>query len=345
VQATQLSALSEVRRDLGDADSAMALVAQAVGVLWVAGDTTGEHYLRALSGLAYALRGAQRLDSAEVVYLQVIDRHKRLVPQQVYDLGTAHNNLGYLYRVKGDFPAAERAYREAVRLTGEAVGVGHPETQMYRSNLAAVLELRGGFDEVVLIGREQVAAARQAWPEGHWRVGSAHMALGRFLVRRGRGTDALPSLQAGVRSYTATIGADHTWTLVALAYQGTAQLLAGQTSAGEATFDRAYALLLRRRGNLDSDSRSALTQLAEALESAENADLAARLRRLLPAGYGEDSTRRRRSAWRRLVPRGQHDPGQVVRQIVDRVGGGARALPLIRQDRHDQAIVRVDRQP
>ncbi|MFN2316064.1 MAG: protein kinase [Gemmatimonadales bacterium] len=276
-----LSTMGEVRRDLGDLDSAIALTAQSVRLLRSTGDTSGARYTAVLGQLAFVLRGAKQLDSAEAVYREVLRRQEGEATVAPYARAMTHNNLGYLLRVKEDYAGAEQSYREALQLAGQSLSAGHPTMLMFRNNLAAVLDFAGKLDGVEALGREQIAAAEQEWPEGHWRVGSANSSLGRWFLRHGRAAESLPFLEAGVESYVATIGREHTWTAVAEADLGTALLISGQVGRGRARLARATTFLESPRAQFDPDTRFSLGQTADLLESSGSPEQAARFRRVL----------------------------------------------------------------
>ncbi len=96
-----LGMLSSTRLDLGDVDSSLVLVTRAVRMLQSVGDTSGFRYTGALGHLARALRGAKRLDSAEIVYREIIRRMALESAPNLVELATTHNNLGYLLRTRG----------------------------------------------------------------------------------------------------------------------------------------------------------------------------------------------------------------------------------------------------
>ena len=262
-----LAVLSAVRRDLGDGDSSMKLVNAALTLRRTLADTASRGYTSNLAILAFSLRAVQQFDSAEVLYREVIRRQAQMTPPDP-DLAANHNNLGYLLRVRGDYAGAEQSYREALRLATETLGAGHLSTLLMRQNLASALELGGKIDDALAVAREQIAAAESEWPQGHWRVGSAHLALGRALVRHGRSTEAIDPLESGVRVYSSTIGPRHDWTMVARADLAGALLIAGQGSSGRAGLVEALAVLRARRAQLDGDSRYFLGRIATVLEEA-----------------------------------------------------------------------------
>ena len=273
--------LSSTRRDLGDADSALALATRAVSLYRAAGDTTSADYIGALGSLGYALRGKQRLDAAEIIYREVLRRQEALPAPNPYDLAVSYNNLGYLLRLRGNFAEAEPAYRRALQFASDTLGEGHPTTLTFRSNLLSVLELAGKVDEVVPLARDQIAAAEHQWPQGHWRVGGAYLALGRFLLRHDRAGEALEPLRAGVQSYVATLGAGHIWTAVAQTDLGTALLLSDHAAEGRTRLERAYAVLQKGRDHIGPDAHHDLERATNILEQSGLEDWAARFRPLL----------------------------------------------------------------
>ncbi len=280
--AALLGSLSGIRRELGDLDSAITLAGRAVALQRASGDTVGARFTSALGSLAFALRGANHLDSAEAVYRDVLRRQQQDGVPHPASVAVTYNNLGYLLKTRGDLAGAEEAYREAYRLARSVLGEGHPGTRTYGNNLASALELEGKLDEVVEIAHASIAAAEREWPRGHWRVGAAYAALGRFFLRHGRASEAIAPLGAAVRSYEATLGARHDWTLVAAVQLGTAQLVAGQRERGAALLDRALAALRQGQRTLDADSRLYLGRTATQLTASGHGDRAEALRALLP---------------------------------------------------------------
>jgi serine/threonine-protein kinase len=279
--ANLLDFLGEVRRDLGDTDSALVLVNSALMLRRSLGDTAGGRYIGTLARLAYALRSAQQFDSAEVLYREVIRRQELVATPDKFALALNYNNLGYLLRVREDFRGAEQSYRSALRLATEILEPGHATSLLVRQNLASVLELAGEIDEAFSVARDQIAAVQAEWPEGHWRVGVAHLSLGRGLMRHGRPAEALPALEAGVRSYVRTIGEKHDWTQVARADLSAGLLLAGRRAEGRTGLAQAVVALRPRRAELDSDSRFSLGRLATVLEQAGHGEAAVPIRALL----------------------------------------------------------------
>ncbi len=282
VLADMMAALSATRREAGDIDSSLALAERAVAIRRQGGDT-GAALTGALGALAFALRGANRLDSAEVVYRLVLERQQRVPNPNAVKLATTHNNLGYLYRVRNDLPAAEQSYREALRLANAALGEGHNLTQTVMTNLLAALAAEGKDDDVERLSRQRIAAAERQWPDGSWRVGQLHLALGRFFLTRARPADAVAPLRAGLASYRSFLGPTHAWTAVAQADLGLALSQAGRKGESGRLLDQAYRIIDDLPGDPNPEMQGILRRLITALERGGDTSQAEHFRRLLPA--------------------------------------------------------------
>lgn len=258
---------SATQLDLSHADSSRLLVGRGIELLTAAGDTTSAMYSRALSDLARALRGLEHLDSAETVYRRLLYTVQREPNVDRSLLASTHNNLGFLFRTRNNFVAAEAEYREALRLVSHDLGGGHPTTQLYSNNLASVLERQGKLEETVALARQQIVAAQQQWPDGHWRVGSAHLALGRFFLRHGDDRSAIPPLREGVQSYEGTLGVNHAWTALARAQLGVALFGDGQSNAADRELNAALLAMRAAATTPDAFVAGSARDIATALRA------------------------------------------------------------------------------
>ena len=277
LHATLLGLMSQTRRDLGDTDSALTLASRAVALRHKLNDTTGSGFLGSLGSLAYALRGADRLDSAGAVYRSVIERLERDPSSNRHTLALQYNNLGFLLRTQSKYAGADSAYRAGLAVAEQALGRGHVATLLIRQNLASALELAGRLDEAHAVARDLIRATEEEWPEGHWRTGAAYLGLGRSLLRNGRPGEAVPFIESGVSAYAKARGSDAEATVIARLHLGAALLLSGQ---GRQRFDDAMRPL-RSRDELGADSRAFLTTLAGVLDEAGHDSIAEELRRLV----------------------------------------------------------------
>jgi tetratricopeptide (TPR) repeat protein len=276
-----LAELASVQADLGAADSALVLVSRALELHRGAGDTTGMGYVGTLQTLALILRRAERLDSAERVYREILRRQQQLPEANRHDVARTHNNLGFLLRTRKDFAGAEASYRAAYEMLRPILGDAHPTVSIVVNNLAAALELLGKIEAAAALTLDRIRAAEREWPAGHWRIGAARAALGRLFLRHDRAAEAVPFLQGAVTSYEQTLGTEHGWTAVARTDLAVGLLLLGRTAAADAAFRQAEAALVRLGRNIDGEGQHSLGRAATMLEASGHDQRARRIRQIL----------------------------------------------------------------
>jgi hypothetical protein len=125
--------------------------------------------------------------------------------------------------------------------------------------------------------------AQRMWPDGHWRVGATHEAVGTVMLRAGRYAEAEAAYREAVASYHATIGPGNTWSAVAETNVILTMTLQGD-ERGPALFDRAIARLTG--APIDESSRTEIGRIADRLDEIGMTDRAAALRVLLETPEG-----------------------------------------------------------
>lgn len=279
--------LGSALRDLEQPDSAEVLLREAVRI-GEGIDAGGPTAVQAALGLAYVLRGQGRLEESEQLYQDAIPRALAMPEIEAGDMAVHVNNLAYLRRLREDYDGAQALYGHALGISEDLYGRGHPTSLLIAMNRASALNLLGRTEEALELLDENVQAASSQWPEGHWRVGSAHMALGRALLQAGRPEEAQGSLLAGVRSYGEQLGAEHAWTEFAATEYRIAQILADDDPEARKALDSAYDYLRNSRDEAGGLLQPHLVQLLEPivqlLESTGLDADAHRFRLLLPEG-------------------------------------------------------------
>jgi tetratricopeptide (TPR) repeat protein len=177
---------------------------------------------------------------------------------------TALNNAAFLLVRQERWADAVPLYRQSIAISVRTLGPDHPRVQTLRSNLAVALHFSGAPDEAIVELRERLESTRRMWPDGHWRVGSSHQGLGKALLLMNRHAEAEAALRDAVASFTATIGTDNTWTLVAETWVVLAMTLQGD-ERGIPLLDRALTRL--DGAPLDGDTRADITRIADQLEA------------------------------------------------------------------------------
>ena len=201
-------------------------------------EATGElGYLNALVSLAGLVRRRGDLATSEGLYRQVIEIQRQRPLMGPSGFATALNNLAVLRRIQGDLGESRELYREAYDSLAPLLGPGHPSCLMITGNLAALSDQLGEVEESLKIYRERVRAARQRWPEGHWRTADALMNLGAQLVKVHRAEEAVEPLVEALDLAMVQMGPRHSWTNVYRGWLGTAAALSGKTAEAGQLFD------------------------------------------------------------------------------------------------------------
>jgi eukaryotic-like serine/threonine-protein kinase len=286
--------LGQTLRDTGLPDSAEVHLRKALDLYRDHPDgEAGE--IRAQLGLAFVLRGQDRLEEAAAHYEAGISRYRSLPDMDSVSLASDLNNFGYLRRVQEDFIAADSLYRESTAILEAHRGPSHPTLRMHRTNWARVLQLQGRHEEAEALLRENLAAARDQWPDERWEVGQEHARLAGFLLYVGRLAEAEEESRIAATIYENDLGADHAWTLSSWARVAALGLLGDDPAWGRSFLDRLHASLADARvqaGGLTPAQLGRVESLVRELGTLELFEEEARFASFLEPALEADTIRR-----------------------------------------------------
>jgi len=152
--------------------------------------------------IAIRLRGSgheleKNYSAAIVAYKESLEELKRTLVPESADLAIVLNDLSRAEQLSGDNAAAERNYREALRI---AKKVNYPDgIATYSVNLAALWINQEKWIEAELLMREAVE-----WAEKVGRqelIGSSCWRLAEVLARQGRPTEGMPYAHRAVQIF------------------------------------------------------------------------------------------------------------------------------------------------
>ena len=123
--------------------------------------------LAAKNSLVLALRDAKRWDEAKAYARELLDDARRKVGPYENDLVVFTNNLAWIYEGEGDYPEAERLYRESLAIAKEAGHSDDPDSLDSAHNLMRVLFQQQRFDEAVTVGQQTLIARQRVLPPNH----------------------------------------------------------------------------------------------------------------------------------------------------------------------------------
>jgi len=263
-------------REQDQTDSAEVLATRALEVYRSRLGNDHRRTVDLIAMLAFVQRAAGKLDSAEALSREALGKYAAMGDDGARGAARTLNNLAFLLRAKGELPEAEQLYRTA--LDDYAPWRNPPETRTLLGNLASVLWDQGKHPEVFEPLSEILRLAREEWPLGHWRVGSAAVALGDYFSRLGRPTDAEPYLRETLESYREALGPDHGWTFNARSLLGANLAQQGRYRESETLLVSGFEGLLTAAGAQDSFTEAARQRLVEMYELWGNPEKAAQYR-------------------------------------------------------------------
>jgi tetratricopeptide (TPR) repeat protein len=169
------------------------------------------------------------------------------------------NNAAFLLARQQRWAEAVPLYRKSVDLARRSLGPDHDRVLTFQQNLAGALAFSGEPDEALRVLNERLASTQRLWPNGHWRIGSAHQGIGKLLLQMERHADAEAAFRSAVASFHATIGPVNTWSLVAETWVVMAMTLQSDARGAE-LLDRAIVRL--NGAPLDGDTRADIGRIA-----------------------------------------------------------------------------------
>jgi serine/threonine-protein kinase len=200
----------------GELEEAEDLLRQALAIRRAALGDDHLYVALNLNDLGLTLQRQGRLDEAEAVLRQSLTVYPPDHPWRAASIF----NLGRVLEDRGDYGAAEAAYREALARQREQYGADHERVGIDLQQIGIVRHRQGD-----LAGAEEDLSAaleifRQKLPEGHTRIAEALVPLAEVLIAAGRPGEAEPLLREALAIRQAGFGAEDERT------QKTARLLA-----------------------------------------------------------------------------------------------------------------------
>jgi CHAT domain-containing protein/tetratricopeptide (TPR) repeat protein len=225
-----LEARSACSQVLGDSNSAMAICANSIGIIYY---TQGQyaqaldHYQQALAirkliygeqhpkvagsynniGLVYADQGqyAQSLKH----YQQALAIHIQTYGKQDPNVAKNYNNIGLVYANQGQYAQALQHYRHALAILKQTLGEQHPEVANSYNNIGSVYNDQGQYAKALQHYQQSLVIRRETFGEHHPEVSASYNNIGTVYEKQGQLAIALDFYQQALATSKAVLGEQH----------------------------------------------------------------------------------------------------------------------------------------
>ncbi|MEE4299909.1 MAG: tetratricopeptide repeat protein, partial [Pseudomonadales bacterium] len=170
-------------------------------------------------------------------------------------------NLGLVYETQGLYDAAEPLLRDAVELSTELLGTGHPQTLTSMNNLALLHESQGQFDRAEPLYLLPIEVLSSTLGEAHPRTIGVLNNLAYLYMLEENLQAAREAFERVLAGFEAALGSEHQDTLKALNNLGRVQRRLGDLATAEATISRALDARRRTLGPRHIDTLRSMRDL------------------------------------------------------------------------------------
>ena len=223
------------------------------------------HYAGTLANLARVIDREGRFEEAHGMLDEAFATRRQALGDEAISLDGTWRALALNALHRGDAAAAQQAGRRALELDLGAYGPRHPVVALSQLVLGQALAETGDADEAERLLRDAAETGDAMFGTPNDTSGVARASLARLFARHGRADAAWPLFERALAELRGAVGENHCAYADALAWQGEAQLAAGDAAAAPTL--RAAVAAARRAypdGNPFGREREALLAQADA---------------------------------------------------------------------------------
>ncbi len=283
--------------NMGSVREAQGDTPDALEWYWTAWNFLTEHQVSdpvayiVANNLASASTAAGDHETAETLYLWVLQSYELLHGTDHLLTAQAQNNLAFLYGELGRSSDAKALYELALA-TWEDQAPDHPAVANVHGNLAFVLQSEGDVAGAERHLQRALEIRLETLGPDHPDVAVSRINLAAVLSSAGDFARTIPELDAALASLERSLGPDHPLVATALSSRGSAALESGDLVGARRFLERALAVLEAAHGPEHPELAYplySLCQLEEELGRYEQALAAAeRAVALFEAGHGPE---------------------------------------------------------
>lgn len=227
---------------------------------------------QAHNSLGLSLLAEQRYDGAEVAFKQALKQHEAERRDEL--IGVSLDNLGMLYRRKGDLAASAAAFERSTPMFKQMFGEMSYDYWASNTERGLMIADSGRMDEAIALFEANLARAPKIFGEHSVYVSSENNRLAMTLVRSGHYRKARSFIAESLRLTAEVMGSSSYSYSLALETAAMLAAASGDISAAERDYRQVLAIREAKLGSNHPDTLDAVLQLGLLLtrQAAPDAD-------------------------------------------------------------------------
>ncbi|KAF7527357.1 hypothetical protein G7054_g10479 [Neopestalotiopsis clavispora] len=218
--------------------------------------------LKAKSDIATILRRRGKLDEAEEMTQQILDKRTILFGVEDFDSLASMNNLAIILQAKGHCGDAEIWYRKVVEVYKKVAGPESSDLMQALENLALALQDQEKYDEAKTLYQRVLSWRRKHFGDTDSRTINTKINLGGLMQLEKQWEEAWTLQTEVFRSHTQRFGRMHPQTIKSQANMAIIMHMQGYLQAAEPTMRQAVEHLQLVLGSDNQDTLTAMRNLA-----------------------------------------------------------------------------------
>jgi serine/threonine protein kinase len=279
VEASVRSTLAVTYDALGSADVGLPHAQRALAIRRRVLGNDASETVDAINGVVNLLEGLAKLDEAEPLCREAVQRARPHSAEKPRLLIIALSNMARLLRDQGKPGDAEPFCRQAMEESRRAFGNNSADTLTAINNIACLLQSVGRDAQAEPLFRELVAAQRRLLGDDHPNTLTGIANLARALETLGKLDEAEALHREAIESMKRVLGEDHPSTVLEIGNLGAVYEARGRLEEAEKLYRQSLAATRKRLGDDHPDAVAATTRLSHVLQMRGRLDEAVELDR------------------------------------------------------------------
>jgi len=198
--------------------SRLPFVKHAISIIETLVGSSGE-YANLINHTSYILLRSSEYKKTE----QILKKAVELLSDDMPLAGSAHNNLGHAYELRGEYALAEEEYEKALEIFTTTLGYYSRDTSSAYNNIAGIHVIWGRFEEALKLYEKTLEIRKKVLGDDHPVTQLTYNNIAVVYGRQGHYDKSLELLQHNIEVFEYGLEYDHNY--IALALGNLAEIL------------------------------------------------------------------------------------------------------------------------